>query len=59
MKLNVPVIYSRHNIFSAIAESDNFFIVNPLSGSADILDRTEAKMLQDFLHGEAISDAVH
>lgn len=40
--------YSKHNIFSKIADSDNYFIVNLLCGSADILTPEEAKMLQDY-----------
>ena len=35
--------YSKHNIFSKIADSDNYFIVNPLSGQADILEPEEAQ----------------
>jgi len=46
--------YSRHNIFSRIAGSHNFFIVNLLSGSADILSPAEGKMLQDFLAGQIL-----
>lgn len=34
---------SKHNIFSKLAESDNYFIVNPLSGNADILVPDEAQ----------------
>ena len=49
------MIYSRHNIFSRIKDSDNFFIVNLLSGSADILNPAEGKMVGDFLAGEDIS----
>lgn len=39
--------FSQHNIFSKIADSDNFFIVNPLSGQADILDPEEATDLKE------------
>ena len=49
------MIYSKHNIFSKIAESDNFFIVNLLSGSADILNPDEGKMLNDFLNGNELT----
>lgn len=35
--------FSKHNIFSRIADSDHYFIVNPLSGNADILDSREAE----------------
>lgn len=37
--------YSTQNIFSKVKESENFFIVNPLSGNADILDPEEARKL--------------
>ncbi len=47
--------YSKHNIFSKIADSDNYFIVNLLCGSADILSPDEAKMLQDFHKGKAMA----
>lgn len=39
--------FSKHNIFSKIADSENYFIVNPLSGQADILDQEEAKSFSD------------
>ena len=35
--------FSKHNIFSKIADSDNYYIVNPLSGQADILEADEAQ----------------
>lgn len=34
--------YSEHNIFSKIADSDHYYLVNPLSGQADILEPEEA-----------------
>lgn len=34
---------SAHNIFSHVADSDSWFIVNPLSGQADILDLETAE----------------
>lgn len=46
--------YSKHNIFSRISGSDNYFIVNLLSGSADILNPHEAAMLNDFLGGKGL-----
>jgi uncharacterized protein len=46
------MIYSKHNIFSQIAGSGDFFIVNLLSGNADILTSEEGKMLQDHLTGK-------
>lgn len=36
---------SRHNIISQITNSENYFIVNPLSGNADILEKNLAKKL--------------
>jgi uncharacterized protein len=48
------MIYSKHNIFSRIKESENYFIVNLLSGSADILNPAEGRMVQDFLDGKTI-----
>jgi len=53
------MIYSRHNIFSRINGSDNFFIVNLLSGSADILNPDEGKMLHDFLGGKELTQEFH
>ena len=50
------MIYSKHNIFSRIAGSDNFFIVNLLNGSADILNPAEGKMVYDLLDGKEIAD---
>lgn len=35
--------FSKHNILSKITDSEKYFIVNPLSGQADILDPEEAK----------------
>ena len=34
--------YSKHNIFSKIAGSEDYFLVNPLSRQADILHPDEA-----------------
>jgi len=39
--------FSKHNIFSKIADSDNYYIVNPLSGQADILEADEAQKYID------------
>jgi len=47
--------YSTHNIFSRISGSDNYFIVNLLSGSADILNTGEGQMINDFLEGKEIA----
>lgn len=53
------MIYSKHNIFSKIKESDNYFIVNLLNGSADILNPAEGSMVQDFLNGKTIPAEFH
>lgn len=46
--------YSRHNIFSRIKESEYYFIVNLLSGSADILNPAEGRLVQDYLDGKPV-----
>jgi uncharacterized protein len=48
------MVYSKHNIFSKISGSDNYFIVNLLTGSADILQPAEGMMLQDYLGGKEL-----
>ncbi len=48
------MVYSKHNIFSKLNGSDNFFIVNLLSGGADILNPAEGKMIHDYLDGKDI-----
>ncbi len=45
--LGAGSILSRHNIITPIADSDDFFIVNPLHNSADIISVDELKLLQD------------
>ncbi|MEI6577465.1 MAG: radical SAM protein [Bacteroidota bacterium] len=49
------MIYSRHNIFSKVKESENYFILNLLNGSADILSPEEGLMLSGFLAGKEMS----
>ena len=49
--------YSKHNIFSRISGSENYFLVNLLSGSADILNPAEGKMILDLLAGDKIDPA--
>jgi uncharacterized protein len=39
--------FSRFNVFSKILDSDNYFIVNLLSGNADILEADEARQILD------------
>ncbi|HAN77652.1 MAG TPA: radical SAM/SPASM domain-containing protein [Bacteroidales bacterium] len=48
------MVYSKHNIFSKITDSENFYIVNLLSGNADILNPEEAALLRDFKNGKEI-----
>jgi uncharacterized protein len=48
--------YSKHNIFSKIRDSENYFIVNPLSGNADILNAGDAEKLEMAMNGEEIPD---
>jgi uncharacterized protein len=50
--------YSQHNIFSAIKNSENYFIVNLLSGNADILSNSEAEELNKIIKGNEITDTV-
>ena len=45
--------YSKHNIFSKIKDSENHYLVNILSGQADILDPVEA---EKYKSGAALSD---
>lgn len=47
------MIYSRYNIFSRIKDSENYFILNLLTGNADILDPDEAKKLDTFKNGSS------
>jgi len=39
--------YSKHNIFSRITGSDDYYLINPLSMQADILDLAEAQEYRD------------
>ena len=48
--------YSRYNIFSKIRDSENFFIVNLLSGNADILNNSDAEKLEALRKGKTLSD---
>ncbi len=48
--------FSKHNIFSAIHESENHFIVNLLTGSADILGTDETMKLKKLMNGEIVDD---
>jgi len=48
------MIFSKHNIYSKIKDSENYFIVNILRGSADILSPDEAQMLKDLIIGTPV-----
>ncbi len=50
------MIYSRYNIFSKIKDSENYFIVNLLSGNADILDSCDAEKMEGIRNGEDINN---
>lgn len=49
--------YSKHNIFSKIKDSENYFIINPLSGNADILKPEEASKLIAIKEGNIANDS--
>jgi uncharacterized protein len=48
--------YSRYNIFSKIKNSENYFIVNLLSGNADILSSSDAGKIEALRKGETLTD---
>jgi uncharacterized protein len=48
--------YSRYNIFSKIRDSENYFIINLLTGNADILDKEDAEKIAVLKRGESIHD---
>ncbi len=50
--------YSKYNIFSKIRDSENYFIINLLSGNADILSGDDVKKLEAINRGESISDSI-
>lgn len=50
--------YSKYNIFSKIRDSENYFIINLLSGNADILSADDVKKLEALNRGESISDNI-
>ncbi|MEI7811261.1 MAG: radical SAM protein [Ignavibacteria bacterium] len=45
--------FSKHNIFSGIKDSDNYYIVNLLTGNADILEAEKAKEILNGQYAEA------
>jgi uncharacterized protein len=48
--------YSRYNIFSRIRDSESSFIVNLLSGNADILNSSDAGKIEALRKGETLTD---
>ena len=50
--------YSRYNIFPRIRDSRNYFIVNLLSGNADILNSSDAEKIEAVRKGEECTDKV-
>jgi len=48
--------YSKHNILSGIKDSENWFIVNPLSGNADILTAADAEKMHLIRKGGEVQD---
>lgn len=48
--------FSRHNIFSKIKDSENFFIVNLLTGNADIVNHDDAKKIDNARNNESIAN---
>lgn len=49
---------SKHNIVSRIRDSSDFFVVNLLSGNADLLNKSEAGTLTGTKNGESVSQEV-
>jgi len=50
------VKFSNYNIFSKIRDSENHFIVNLLSGNADILNSSDAVKIDAIRQGEGCAD---
>src|ERR1035437_4352438 len=48
--------YSKYNIFAKIRDSENFFIINLLSGDADILSIADAEKMELLRKGEIEND---
>ncbi len=48
--------WSKHNIFSKVRDSGNYFILNPLTGNADILSPQEAALAAMLQKSVSISD---
>ncbi len=50
-------MYSKHNIFSKVKGTDNYFIVNLLSGCADLLSAAEGQLLHAYLEGKDVPES--
>jgi len=48
--------YSRYNIFSKIRDSENYFIINLLTGNADILSPDEAEKVKSVIEFQPVAD---
>lgn len=48
--------YSRYNIFSKIRDSENYFIINLLTGNADILNPDEAGKIKSVIECQPVTD---
>jgi len=48
--------YSKYNIFSRIRDSENYFILNLLTGNADILDKSDAERLNVIRNASEITE---
>jgi uncharacterized protein len=48
--------YSKHNILSVIKDSESWFIVNPLSGNADILSGADVEKIDVIREGGDVQD---
>jgi uncharacterized protein len=51
------MIFSKHNIFSKIKDSENFFIVNLLTGNADIVSPNDAQKIIEIRNSKPVADA--
>jgi len=50
--------YSKYNILSKIRDSENYFIVNLLSGNADIITASEADRIESIRKGGKETDSI-
>lgn len=50
------MIFSKHNIFSKIKDSENYFIVNLLTGNADVVDSIDAEKINRVKDNQTVDD---